>query len=284
VYTQQFKTLIQNPKGFNFSKLGLYISKINLHFSKHKKIGFILALAFISGCKSAAPEPTAFLGTQATLLSHNELIPFDRVWEKPGLNENTYNKIMLKPISQDFRINDSTIADINVRNIISSEKEDITDFSKYFENSLIKKLNESNMYSQKANPHTAVLEISITRVVPGKPVYGAIANTAIFIPVVAVIAIPIKIGMKATQNGPLKASIAIEGKFTDSVTGETLGIFSDYRTGKRAIINFNDFTAYGNIRQIADNWSKDIVEVLKLHSLQSGKKVKPGNRFCVINY
>jgi hypothetical protein len=97
---------------------------------------------------------------------------------------------------------------------------------------------------------------------------------------------PIKVGIKASSDSPMQSSVAMEGFFRDSETGKVIATFADREKQRAAIFNLNDFTTYGNHRQIVDEWAKQLIEVLHLkeEDIKAGKKVERSSKLEVINY
>jgi len=172
--------------------------------------------------------------------------------------------------------------------MLDEEKQDMADFAKYTEDAFKKAIKEDpNKRFQlvdKPGPNTLVLEIALVKVVPGKPIKGALKNAANLTPIGAII-MPLKMGKQGYTDSPGQASVAIEGRLTDSRTGEYFAMFADRRKQKTAVFNANDFTAYGNLRQIVDEWANGFVIISNKRPLETGEKYEDNSSpINIINY
>jgi hypothetical protein len=85
---------------------------------------------------------------------------------------------------------------------------------------------------------------------------------------------PAKMGAKAATDSPTMASVAIEGVIRDSMTKEVVATFTDREKQDVALFNTKDFSSYGNVEDIVDEWARIFVECLEKKPFQTGKPVK----------
>lgn len=258
-----------------------------------KTISRLLAVTFFSmlfyGCGNQAdPVRNSGFLPSADLMHKTDLVPVQRVWRSHKLKSTDYNKIIVMRINTDYQLPRTDAEKNNIRTMLDEEKQDMADFAKYTEDAFKKAIKEDpNKRFQlvdKPGPNTLVLEIALVKVVPGKPVKGALKNAANLTPIGAII-MPLKMGKQGYTDSPGQASVAIEGRLTDSQTGEYFAMFADRRKQKTAIFNANDFTAYGNLRQIVDGWANGFVLISNKRPLETGEKYEDNSSpINIINY
>lgn len=243
----------------------------------------IAALA-LAGCKAPpAPKKVVIPEEQAKLMKSAERIPFHKAWGKPELIRQ-YDKIDIAVKISPTRLESSWWGKQNVRNLVGSKEEDMKELANYTVKSFKKAFKKSKHLKlvEEAGPKTLALEFVIVQIVPNKPVLGAISNITNLTPI-GLLLLPIKMGGKAasSESGGL---IAMETVVRDSQTGKILGVAADRVSGKVALFNAKDFSAYAAIYSIIDTWTKHIVTALD--QVKEGKKVniKAPDTFTPIAY
>ena len=108
-------------------------------------------------------------------------------------------------------------------------------------------------------PGTLVLDLAIVELIPSKAVLNAVAIVA-----PPEVAIPVSVAAG-------KASVAIEGRVRDAITGETLMIFADREEPAHRIIDLKSVTWWSQARDSIDLWAKQMV---KLANTPPDEKVK----------
>ena len=258
-----------------------------------RKISKLLALALFSlllyGCGNQAdPVRNSGFLPSASLMHKTDVVPVQRVWKNPKLKNADYTKIIVKPVNTNYQLPKTDKENNNIRTMLDEENQDMADFAKYTEEAFKKAIQEDKnkkfQLVTQPGPHTLVLELALVKVVPGKPVIGALKNAANLTPIGAMI-MPLKMGKQGYTDSPMQASVAIEGRLTDSLTGEYFVMFADRRKQKTAVFNANDFTAYGNLRQIVDSWANGFVTAANKRPLETGEKYEDNSSpINIINY
>jgi hypothetical protein len=246
------------------------------------------AFAF-AGCKTAAPEPTAFL-PNASEMRTSDLVPFNKIWTRPGsddMMDEKYTKIMVAPVrTADAFSNRTWMERNNVRAWLDMEKKDISDFALYTQNSFKTALAKSSRLklADEPGPDTLKLELSLVKVVTGNPLLLIPRDVGSVTPAGLMVSACRRFAGSAVMDTPGQASAALEGVISDSETGEVIATFLDRQKQTSALINFNDLTYYGNLKNISDAWADLFVETIDKKPLVTGKKVSPGLRFKLIDY
>jgi hypothetical protein len=75
----------------------------------------------------------------------------------------------------------------------------------------------------------------------------------------------------------------MESMLRDSMNNEVIAAFTDREKATVALFNTQDFTAYGNIYQIIDFWTKNVVSVLDKVKQGEPVKGKPMEKFKWFN-
>lgn len=104
--------------------------------------------------------------------------------------------------------------------------------------------------ADEAGPATARLELALVEMVPSKVFLKAATKVGgFFIPGVGLL------GMFGS------ASAAMEGRIRDTATGKVVCMFADREKARASLIHVQDYTWYGNVYEIMDEWAKDFVEI-----------------------
>ncbi|HCE44563.1 MAG TPA: hypothetical protein DET40_13535 [Lentisphaeria bacterium] len=240
---------------------------------------FCLLAVFLAGCSSEPVKPAGF-AKNPELMKKYDLVPLDKVWKDPAFDSRAYNSIMIVPVFTRAQLDKSWMEEANVRTWMDEESQDVKDFAKYTENAFRKAVQKSRNYKlvDKPGPRTLIFELALVKIVPEKPILG-VAKTAAT-PVIgaframAFVMAPVKTAVSANTDSPLQASVAIEGNIRDSMTKKVVASFADREKQTSAIINFQDFSAYGNLEQIVDEWAREFLEIMDKRPLQTGVKVE----------
>ncbi len=241
-------------------------------------------LVLLAGCTAEPAKPSGFI-EHPEMMKKYDLIPFQKAWKDPNAKTSQYNEIMIVPVFTKNQLDKSWMENANIRTWTDNENNDVKEFAKYTENAFRKAVSRSKKYKlvDKSGPHTMILELALVKIVPGKPVLGAAKNLAAPIvggfKLMALAMAPARTAVSSTTDSPMQASVAIEGRIRDGITKKVIATFADREKQESAIVNLKDFSAYGNLEQIVDEWAKQFVEVLEKKPLQTGQKVegkKPG--------
>lgn len=253
---------------------------------KHRKLfASLAAIIVISGCKANPMKVhTAFLEDKAALMQPTDLVPVNLIWRNTKVNARNYTKARVSPINKQYVLNNTYLESCNIRNWVSTQDKDLNDFTSYFEETLIEHLKEAKAYSSKPGKNVIDIDLAIVKVVPDKPILGAINNLTNLTLFGAMFA-PVKMVMMGVTDSPLMASVAVEGVFRDSMNRELIvGAFADRRKSNVAYFDCDSFTSYGNLREIADDWAEEITELFTKHPFATGNKIEGKNRVKFIDF
>lgn len=254
------------------------------------KISFLfqpmLALLWIvfSGCKASPVEPAGF-AAYPDMMKQYDLIPGDKIWKDPNVKLSDYDKIIVMPVFTEKQLDRTWMERQNIRTWLNNEDQDVKDFAKYTEEAFKKALQESKKFklATEPGPNTMILELALVKIVPGKPILGVLGNISNLSPI-GFLLMPIKVSINASTDSPMQASVAIEGNIRDSQSKKVIACFADNEKQSVAIFNFNDFTAYGNLRDIINEWTRQFIEVLEKRPLVTGEKIERRSPVKTIGY
>jgi hypothetical protein len=172
----------------------------------------------------------------------------------------------------------------NMRAWMDDEDEDIAEFAQYTEKAFKRELAKCQRMKlvSKPGPKTLMLQLALVKVVPGKPVMSTLGAIGSVTPV-GLILLPIKFGANAAGDSPMKASVAIEGVVRDATTKEVVATFADREKATTAILNDQDFSSYGNLHEIVDEWAKIIAQIIDKRPLKTGTKIEGHTNVKAIN-
>ena len=225
----------------------------------------VTALMFAGGCHRAAPAEaqTKFLPEPRRMRSLDEDAAINKIWKDPQVNIFQYDRIIVVPVRTDEHLERSWMERNNVRYWMDKDSQDFAEFARYTEHAYKEAIYKDKRLklAGKPGPKTLILEIALVKIVPGKPILGGIKNITNFT-IIGLILLPLKTAASTTLDMSTQASVAMEAILRDSETREVLAIFADREKQKSAIFSTRDFTAYGNLRQIADEWAKTFVKMM----------------------
>jgi hypothetical protein len=244
--------------------------------------GFCLlavSACMLTGCKAEPEKPSGFIPNPREMKKY-DLLPYQKAWKGPNFKASNYNEIMIVPVFAKDQLDNSWMENANIRTWLGDENSDVKAFAQYTETAFKNAVKNSKNYklADKPGPQTLILELALVKIVPGKPVLGAAKNLAAPVigafRLIALAAAPARTAVSASTDSPLQASVAIEGVIRDSITKKIVATFADREKQESAIVNLKDFTAYGNLEQIVDMWTKEFLEILDKHPLETGIKVQ----------
>ncbi len=244
-----------------------------------------LAAVILSGCEAKPAPDTGFID-DAGKMSHNESLPVQRIWKDPDVKMLDYDKIIVKEVRTNWQLEKSRKEKRNLRNLLGMEKDDVAEFAKYTQDSFKKAIEKGPCrlkLVEQAGPGTLSLELSFSKIVQGKPVASAAKTASSFTPIGACL-IPVKFAAKGMTDGGGQASLAMEGQLVDSATGKTVATFAQRSKQCTAVLNFEDFSTYGNLEQIVDAWAAKFVEIVNKRPLETNEKIEGGQQVKFINF
>jgi len=224
-----------------------------------------LAVFLAAGCHRANPaeEQTKFIPDPKRLRSLDEDAPVNKIWKDPQVNIFQYDRIIVMPVRLDEQLKRSWMERNNVRNWMDKDPQDFAEFARYTEHAYKEAIYKDKRLSlaAKPDPKTLILEVALVKIVPGKPILSGIRNITNFT-IIGLIFLPLKTGASTTLDMATQSSVAMEAILRDSETRKVVAIFADREKQKTAVFSTRDFTAYGNLRQIADDWAKTFVKMM----------------------
>jgi hypothetical protein len=249
-------------------------------------VSCVSAALLLCGCESSKPVPNSGFLKNPELMKPNQTVGVQRVWKDPSAKMLSYDKIIVRPVRTDFMVERTDREKRNIRSIMGVEKDDVAEFAKYTENAFKKTIAKGPCrlkLAEEPGPGTLALEIAFVKIVPAKPFVNA-AKTVLSCNPIGACFIPIKYAAKGMTDSPAQASLAIEGRIVDSETGDILVMFAQRNKELTAILNVQDFSAYGNLEEIVDNWAKKFVEAANKRPLETGEKIEADSNFTIINF
>lgn len=252
----------------------------------------MIGLSPIACTSSNDDEKTVFIEDSGKL-HHDDRLPVDKVWKDPSVSLLSYDRIMIKDVRTDLQLDKTWLQRNNMRALAGLEDEDIKELAAYMTDSFRNAIRSSKCrmtLADKPGPKTVVLEMAIVKVVHDNPALNtAVTAGAAVIKPISICLIPVKSVAGKAADSPLRSSIAVEGKVTDSISGKTIAMFELKGKEDTALLDLKKYTsAYGNVRAIIDRWPPMLVEVINKRPLETGEKVagqgEDGNTVSVIKF
>jgi len=246
------------------------------------RFGILLGTAFIAGltvicgggCR-CAPEPAAGFVPAKIMTASAEGTAFRREWYSKKYLCKNYRQVYVAPIRTDFRLPNSGFE--SGIDFGGEAQADFKEYCQYVRNALRQAIVRRGQFklASQPGPDTVTLELALVKVVPGKPVYHAC---------MIIVPFPLNIGINAGLNAltddAFSSSCAMECRAVTPQGKILIMGLADNEQQKAAIINFLNFTRYGNQRQTADEWADAIAT--KLSSPNAG--LPAPQVFVLFNY
>jgi hypothetical protein len=229
-----------------------------MHWSFLGCCGVLFAVSlFVSGCTLLKASPAADSGflSSPERLQRNERFPFHAWWVKPGVVKGKGGKIHVAPVDTEYlaKVSDwSHLQVLEEQEIIHKAQE----LGNYFRERLGEEFRRREQgrfqLAQTQEESEGVLELAITELVPTDFARNAAGSVlGFFVP-----------GGGIVSTGSA-GSIAIEGRFRETRSGEVLAEFKDRETGRIAPVSFAGLTPFRHSQQAIEDWAEQIVEILE---------------------
>ncbi len=251
----------------------------------------ISTITFI-GCKAKPIGDSGFI-KNPNMMKETEFLPFDRAWKDKRIDFKKYTKIMVAPIFTKTQLDKSWLEKSNLYYYLGKDDQKLAEFANYTAEALKKAVIKDKKLKlvNKPGPNTIILELALVKVVPGKPVIkaaenaGSVATPILTATPLGFVIIPVKFIANSASDGPgpTDSSVAIEGRIRDSMTKKVIATFADRKKQKTAFFNLKDFSAYGNPRQLVDEWADQIIEVIN-SNMGKDAKVERKSSTKIINF
>lgn len=245
-----------------------------------------LLAALLCSCEAPQAPDSGFL-KNPELMKKDAKLPVNRYWKDPDVKMESYDKIMILPVKTDMQIDRSRRESRNYRNLIGLEDSDVSEFADYTREAFRKAVDKGPCrlkLAEAPGPGVLALELSFVKIVQSKPVANA-GKTALSATPIGACFIPVKFLAKGVTDSPGQSSLAIEGRLNDSASGCTVAMFAQRSKQCTAVLNVEDFTSYGNLKDIVDAWAAKFAEIMDKRPLETGAAIESsGQKVKFINF
>lgn len=180
--------------------------------------------------------------------------PFNRVWcQNKGCDWSKYTSVVVSPVDTTHILKMSWWDNFNLepKSKLQEERHHVAEYLRNsFQSSILNDANKYHEVVEAPKNNTMIIELALVELVPTKAFMRLAADVIGFL-------IPSFQTVGLTGSG----SVAIEGRIRDAASGEIIFKFSDRRQDKTSIVNFEDFTWHGHVKEIIDDWAHEFVEL-----------------------
>lgn len=201
----------------------------------------------------AKPLPdSGFLQDSAAMQERTTDFPFQRYWCRGDVMQG-FTQIKIAPVNTQYIQEQNFWQQLHP--LKSTElKKDIPEIAAYMQTAFEKAVRDDPQQRfelvESATVETEILELALIRVVPGKAFFNAASKVGGFFAA--------GVGEAAMLG---KASVAMEGRVRDGATNEIVCMFADREKAKSSLIHLEDYSWYGNVHEIIDEWAKQWIEI-----------------------
>ena len=217
-----------------------------------KKMLIVAVMLCLCACATGGKQSATdfnpadhFLGADYALLQKNPDLKGGLGWRNPAFNPAVYSAMYIEPVvlwhGEDMARESGL------------KMEDLELLATYFHD-VLTQVPDGKMLKLAAQPGPGVISVkaAVTGVEPSSPVSNALTS-------VVPVGIILSAGMKvATGQAVGVGKCAVEVRFSDSVTGETLALFADTKVGKK--YDSAGFTKTGQTEEAMNEWAELLKE------------------------
>jgi hypothetical protein len=224
----------------------------------------VLLAGAVAGCKStekmmkADPaRDSGFLSEPERMAENRARAPFSRMWADPNYSAAHYHTLVVAPVNTEYVMEENAWARANLMQF--RIEKDIASIATDFRETVIEKFKESDDNRLKVvdtpGDDSAILELAITELVPGKAFIGMVGLASWGAP------LPIGIPAGAVASFADDGWMAIEGRVRDAKSGQVMAMFADREKGKTRILDVEAATWYGHARESMNDWAEQLVRL-----------------------
>ena len=214
----------------------------------------LCALAIVNtGCKAGPAKSAGFV--DASLMGHDKTLPFQKYWQKPGLDKAKYTKIYIAPVNTAYMLK---MTDWQKGDRKEQFTADVAMIAKYTETAMKKAYTDDPKHrytvvdSPTKDPDTLIFEMALIEIVPSKVVLNALGYTPFFI----------GMGITAVRGiAQDESTVAFEARILDASTGETVIMLADREAEQKAIATVRGLTWYSHAQFIISQWASQFVQM-----------------------
>lgn len=231
----------------------------------------MICAAGIVGCKAAPAKSAGFADPK--LMKADPNIPFNKYWEKPGLERMKYTKLYVAPVNTAYMLK---ITDWQKGERKNDLEKDVQKLGEYARNSVKKafKADKNKRFevvdTLTPNSDTLVFEIALVEVVPSKVTLNALGYAPFFI------GTTISVVRSIAQD---VSTTAFEARIRDAATNEVVGLMADREAQQTSVVSARGLTWYRDAEFTIDQWAEQFVKVA---NRKGNEKIKDTDTFTLL--
>jgi len=243
-------------------------------------ITILAIIVLCSGCRANAAPDSGFLH-DATLMTPNKNVPFNRMYLNPKFKEAHFTKVYVAPVNTDYVMaqnvwEKATLANINKQDV----QKNVDRLADYMRSAFIKAFqNDPGRHFSvvdKPGPDTLILEMAIVQLVPSKVELQALSLVPVgFVGL---------IGTGVMEGGSVlthsedhgKGVIAMEARTRDGSSGQVVCMFADREHPPASVLDLKALFWWEPAKPICDAWARQFVHY---QSSPPGTKINEMSNF-----
>jgi hypothetical protein len=228
---------------------------------------FFVIVALVTGCttveqgtnqlkaEAVAPAPDAGFIQNPERQHQDSLLPFQKVWIKPGFDKSGYQELIVPPVNTQYMQELDWMHKLTGPNILGDIKKDTEELAVYFHDQVVTKFKEDPNHRfqviEYISQHKAPalrLELALVEINPSQAALHALSWAG-------------PPGTGTAAGAINKRTAAFEGRLRDLQTGEVVATFADRDMQDAGPIDLTRLTWYGPAKGIMDRWAEQFVQV-----------------------
>ena len=201
------------------------------------------------------PAPDAGFIQHPELQHKDSLLPFQKVWIKPGFDKSGYQELIVAPVNTQYMQELDWMHKLTSANLLGDIQKDTEELAQYFHDQVVENFKEDPNHRfqviEYLGQHKAPalrLELALIEIDPSQVVLHALSWAG-----------PPGTGTAAGAINQRRA--AFEGRLRDAQTGEVVATFADRDMQDAGPLDLTRLTWYGPVKGIMDRWAQQFVQV-----------------------
>lgn len=216
-------------------------------------ISFCIVAAGLVGCKTGEAKDAGFVDKSDMVKDPS--LPFQRSWEKPGLDKSRYTKLYVAPVNTDYMLNKTEWQEGMHKDDF---ERDLTMLATFTREAIMKAFREDPNHRMQildvpsTDPDVLVVEVAIVEVVPSKVLLNAMGY------------LPFGVGLAINLTRLVADDVstcAMETRIRDASTQEIVEKMADREAQQVAPVTVRGLTWYSNAETIITQWANQLVKV-----------------------
>ena len=206
--------------------------------------------------KKAEPAAKNTDFVEGSMMRKDPHLPFNKAWKAQNFDKRDYSEIYVAPVNTEYLRQNSFWGELSIKDVEDDVNELAANMRSTVRRAFWDDTNGRFKIVSKPGPKTLILEIAITELIPNKAGFEVLSMAAGPAGGLAASA-----GSAVAKSIGSKSIIAIEARIRDGADGGIVAMFADRESEKGNIVSIKNFSWYGHVNVIIDEWAQQLVKI-----------------------